>query len=258
MAKYAGVDISKWNGNVNYTELKSGKINGCAVKFAMLRTSYGYSKDIMLDKHYAGCKAAGLYVGAYHWIRAQTPKQAREEAAWLCKLLAGYKWDYPIALDFEDTDYLELSKAQCSAIVEAFMGVLEAENYYTILYTNPDFLANRITAETKAKYDIWLAHWTHGKNPKEFGQKMWQYAAYGSQTDVDNGNATDVGNVTGAGGPIDVNWAYVGYASIIRKVGKNNPPTYKINATRSVSKSQLAEEKELLSGRGYTVSYTKV
>ena len=43
------------------------------------------------------------------------------------KLLSNYSFDYPIALDFEDGDLfaLKLSKEQYSAIVDAFMSVLE-------------------------------------------------------------------------------------------------------------------------------------
>lgn len=255
MSKYAGVDLSRHNTNIDYKQLKAARIDGRAVKFAMLRSSYGCSKDELFDKHYRDCKAVGLYVGAYHWLRAQNPAQAKQEAEWLCKMLRDYELDYPLALDFEDENLfaLSLTKEQYSAIVDAFMVVLERANYYMILYTNPDTIRNRLTAETLRKYDLWLAHWTHGKSPAQYGQTMWQYASYGTAADVASGYATDVGSVKGSGGPIDVNLSYVGYAAKIRKLRKNQP-MYIVTATKSVAAGEVENAKAQAAKLGFAVS----
>ncbi len=255
MAKYMGVDLSYCNTNVDYKKLKAGKIDGGAVKFAMLRTSYGCKKDTLLDKHYAGCKSAGIYVGGYHWLKAQNLTQARQEAEWLCNLLKGYAFDYPIALDFEDSALfaLKLGKEKYSAIIDAFMAVLEKNNYYVVLYTNPDSIANRITDTTLKKYDLWLAHWTHGKPAASYGQTMWQYAAYGTAAEVAKKYATDVGTVNGSGGAIDVDISYVGYASKIKKFGKN-APLITVTASKTVTSAELAKIKTQLTSLGFTVT----
>ncbi|MGN0686662.1 MAG: GH25 family lysozyme [Oscillospiraceae bacterium] len=261
MAKYMGVDLSFNNTAVDYKRLKAATIDGGKVKFAMLRTAYGCFKDTYLDRHYKGCKEAGIYVGAYHWLRAQTPVQARQEAQWLCNLLKSYQFDYPIALDFEDGDLfaLGLSKEQYSAIIDAFMAVLKAANYYVVLYTNPDTIQKRITAATLKKYDLWLAHWTHGAKPYQYGQTMWQYAAYGTAADVENQYATDIGTVDGAGGPIDVDVAYVGYAAKIRKLGMNKPvEKYRVTGTKTVQKSALAQAQGQLKALGFEVEVEEI
>lgn len=255
MAKYMGVDLSYCNGGVDYKTLKKAKIDGGTVKFAMLRTSIGCRKDTLLDKHYAGFRGAGLTnLGAYHWLKAQNVAQAKQEAEWLVKLLCNYEFTYPIALDFEDGDLfaLKLTKEQYSAIVEAFMGVLERANYYVVLYTNPDTLRNRLNGSTLRKHDLWLAHWTHGKTPGQYGQTMWQYAAYGTAAQVKEGSATDIGTVSGSGGPIDVDVAYVGYAAKIRKLGKNQP-LIKVTAVKSVLSGELPGTKKQLEKLGFTV-----
>ena len=255
MAKYMGVDVSYCNGGIDYKALKAAKIDGGAVKFAMLRTSIGCRKDTLLDKHYAGFRGAGLTnLGAYHWLKAQNVAQAKQEAEWLVKLLHNYEFTYPIALDFEDGNLfaLKLSKDQYSAIVEAFMGVLEKANYYVVLYTNPDTIRNRLNGSTLRKYDLWLAHWTHGRPAQEYGQTMWQYAAYGTAAQVREGNATDIGTVSGSGGPIDVDVSYVGYAAKIKKLGKNQP-LVKVTAVKSVRSGELAGTKKQLKKLGFTV-----
>ena len=256
MAKYMGVDLSYHNTAVDYKKLKAGKIDGGKVKFAMLRTSYGCKKDTLLDKHYTGCKKAGIYVGAYHWLRAQNPAQARQEAQWLVDLLKDYQFDYPIALDFEDNELfaLKLSKEQYSAIIDAFMAVLQAANYYVVLYTNPDTIRNRITEATLRKYDLWLAHWTHGKPPEKYGQTMWQYAAYGTEYAVSQGWATDVGTVDGSGGAIDVDISYVGYAAKIRKLGMNKPVRrFNVTGTKTVTADKLDALEKALDKLGCSV-----
>ena len=261
--KYAGVDLSYANANVDYVKLAAGSLEGCRVKFAMLRYSYGTNKDKLFDKHYEGCKAAGLYVGVYHWLRAQTPAAAKAEAEWLVQQLKKYSIDYPIALDFEDSDLfaLKLTKAQYTAIVDSFMSVLQAANYYVILYTNPDTLQNRLNADILERYDLWLAHWT--TKPASYGQTMWQYAALGTSSDVKNKRATRVGTVQGAGGPCDVNWSFVGYAAKIKAEGKNckklqtkEPAAvnYAVIASKIAVKNDLQKITGQLKAQGFTVN----
>ena len=194
-------------------------------------------------------------VGAYHWLRAQNVAQAREEAQWIVEQLAPYQLDYPVALDFEDGALLalKLTKEQYTAIVNAFMSVLEKANYYVLLYTNPDCLENRLQISVRKKYDIWLAHWT--AKPRDYGQTMWQYAALGTAEEVRKGNATAVGTVEGANGPCDVDWCYVGYAAKIRKLGKNKPvERYTVTGSKTVTAGQLAQTEGQLKALGFEVT----
>ena len=253
---YAGVDMSYHQTDVDYKALKAGKIGNAPVKFAMLRSSLGYNKDLMFDEHYKGCKDAGLYVGVYHWIVAQNVTQARKESQWLVELLKGYEIDYPVVLDFEDSDLfaLKLSKEKYTAIVHAFMGVLKSANYYVMLYTNPDTLENRLLPEVREQYDLWLAHWV--TRPTDYGQKMWQYAALGTAEEVSKGWATAVGKVPGLKMPCDVNWSYVGYAALIRKLGQNKAkaediPTVVVATKLCKTAAELTAAENQLKSLGY-------
>lgn len=258
MAEYAGVDLSKWNTGIDYDTLSKAKINGIGTEFAMLRFSYGKSRDSVFDTHYKGCKAAGIKVGAYHWLLAQSVSEARAEAKWLTEQLPGYRLDYPIALDFEDSDLLSLglTKAQYTAIVNAFMSVLQQANYYVILYANPNVLDNYLQPSVRQKYDLWLAHWV--KSPKQYGQKMWQYGALGTAAQVSKGNATMVGSVEGVPGPVDVNICYVDYAAKIRSLGKNSPAAkYLVTGIKTVDSAGLAAVQGQLKALGFTVTAVK-
>lgn len=259
MAEFAGVDISKWNTGIDYKVLKNGGINDKQTEFAMIRFSYGTSRDGKFDEHYNGCKAAGIKVGAYHWLRAKNLTEARAEAKWLAEKLSGYRLDYPVALDFEDSSLLglKLSKEKYTAIITTFMDILQKADYYVILYTNPNILENYLSESIRRKYDLWLAHWTDA--PKQYGQKMWQYAALGTAYDVAKGYATKVGSVAGVQGPVDVNISYVDYAAKIKALGKNgNKTTYRVTGTKIVESSGLAMAQGQLKALGYDVTTEEI
>jgi lysozyme len=58
-----GLDVSKWNADVNWLEVaKAG------IKFAYCKATDGYSLDPKFSKNWAGIKAAGLLRGAYGWF----------------------------------------------------------------------------------------------------------------------------------------------------------------------------------------------
>ncbi len=42
------------------------------------------------------------------------------------------------------------------------------KGYFHNLYTNPDTVRNRLNGSTLRKFDLWLAHRTHGKAPVFF------------------------------------------------------------------------------------------
>ena len=257
--KIAGIDVSRWNAALDYKKLAKATVDGYRIRFAMLRFSYGCGKDTLFDKHYENFKAVGINVGVYHWMLAQNVEQAKQEAAWLAKQLKGYELEYPVALDFEDTELLalNLSKDEYTAIVDAFMKVLKDNGYYVILYANPSCLEQRLNTSVRTDYDLWLAHWVD--TPRKYGQKIWQYGALGTASEVKQSYATAEGYVDGANGPIDVNWGYFNYPSKIKELGLNNfAKKYVITGTKTVTAKQLAQTEGPLKAMGFTVKRTKL
>lgn len=261
--EYAGVDLSVWNANVDYKTLKGASIEGRPLKFAMLRLSYGTTMDKRFAEHYKGCKAAGILVGCYHWLKSSTVSGAKREAEYVVKLLraGGYEMDYPVALDFEDSDLfgLGLSKTQYTALVDAFLVIIKEAGYYPILYTNPAAIETKLDKTVIKRWDLWLAHWV--TKPAQYGQTMWQYAALGTSAEVSKQAATRVGHVDGVKGAVDVNISYVGYAAKIRKfknstkLETNNSAlgNYTIVAVKSAVKNSLSTEQKKLKAMGYSV-----
>ena len=221
---YKGIDISKWQGKVDFKAVKDS-----GVQFVMLRTGFGRFKgqeDPLFLENYKKAKAAGLYIGAYHYSYAKTPQEAKEEAALCLSLLKGLTFSFPIAFDMEERTVAELGKEKVSAIAKAFCDTLEQAGYYVCIYASKSWLQNSFTEEIFKKYDIWLAHWVAETNfQKPFG--LWQY--------------TSDGEVDGIGGRVDLDRAYKPYPEIMRQNGLNGfpkdtptPPTPDFSAGKAV------------------------
>ena len=75
-----GVDVSHWQGNVNWTNLKNA-----GVQFAFAKATEGVDfVDIKFHQNMANARAAGVWIGPYHYARPDSfendPQDAAKEA----------------------------------------------------------------------------------------------------------------------------------------------------------------------------------
>lgn len=226
MAQYKGIDVSKHNGTIDWNKVKAA-----GVQFAMLRAGYGRydnQKDERFEANYKGATAAGIPVGAYHYSYATTAEQAKQEAEVFLGWIKGKNLTYPVAFDIEDKKQANLGVSVISDIIRAFCETVEAAGYYVVVYANKDWLTNRIDADCKSRYDIWLAQWT--SKPTYTGSYgMWQY--------------TSDGAVDGIAGRVDMNIAYKDYPSVIAGMdGSSDTTTSTPTDTAKKTNAELANE----------------
>ncbi|MBO1679911.1 glycoside hydrolase family 25 protein [Bittarella massiliensis (ex Durand et al. 2017)] len=190
-----GVDVSKYQGNVNWSAVKAA---GCS--FVMIRVGYrGYGTGAIVEDPYfrqniAGAKAAGLKVGAYFYTTAINAEEAAEEAGVAAGIIrsTGYSLDYPLAIDIECTQgrVEGMTKAQNTEVVNAFCTAAKSLGYQTMVYANKNWLYNKLDTSQFGSYKIWLAHYT---NQTDYSGRynIWQY--------------TSGGSVPGISGKVDMN-----------------------------------------------------
>lgn len=203
MPVYKGIDVSKWQGEIQWSKVKNSGID-----FAMIREGYGYEgyKDKFFEINYNNAKKVGICVGAYHYSYATTPEEAVKEAESCYKNIRGKKFEYPIAYDMEERKVAELGKEKISAIAKAFCEKMESYGYYVCIYANLSWLNNCFTDEIFKKYDVWLAQWTEKPTfAKPYG--IWQ--------------KTSKGRVDGIDGNVDLDEAYKNYPAIMKVNGLN-------------------------------------
>lgn len=205
MAK-KGIDVSTWQGDIDWNKVKAD-----GIEFAMLRSSFGKENpdkqtDNKFWQNYRNAKAASVPIGAYHYSYATTVEDAKKEADFFLSIVKGCQFEYPIAFDIEDPSQMYLGKDRITDIIMAFCERVQAAGYYVSLYTNLDWISNRIDMSRAKAFDVWLAQWS--SKPTYSGSfGMWQY--------------TSGGSVNGISGNVDMNIAYYDYPSIIKAAGLN-------------------------------------
>ena len=199
-----GIDVSKWNGAIDFQEIKND-----GVEFVMIREGYGKESPSQVDKrfeeNYKNAKAVGVPVGVYHYSYADSVEDAKKEAEFCLKNIAGKQLEYPVAFDIEDKEQLKLSRRQRTDICKAFCEEIEKAGYYAMIYCNLNWYKNYLYSEELKKYDLWLAEWYEEKPSVECG--IWQ--------------KSDQGQINGIGGNVDINEAFKNYPEIMRQKGLN-------------------------------------
>lgn len=215
MPVYKGIDVSKWQGRINWNLVKAD-----GVQFAMIRATFGWGKenvDVLFDTNYENAKKLGIPVGAYHYSYARTPEEAVKEAEHCHNVLKDKTFEYPIAYDMEESGVATLGKEKISQIAKAFCEKMESYGYYVCIYANKHWLDNYFLDEIFEKHDIWLAQWTNRPTfSKPYG--MWQKSAKG--------------NVEGINGYVDLNESYKHYPSIMKINGLNGFKKGSIHKTK--------------------------
>lgn len=203
--EYYGIDLSVHNGTVDMAKVRaSGK------SFVFLREGYGDElsypgqKDSRFEQNYKNAKAAGLHVGAYHYMYATNVNAAKREAHGFLNNIEGKSFDCPIALDIEESSQYKLTNSTVEAIVKAFIDVCEQAGYYVVLYSYESFLTTKFSADFRNRYDVWCANIS--RQPS-ISYGIWQYSF--------------TGMIPGISGRVDLNRTSKDYPSIIKNAGKN-------------------------------------
>lgn len=232
-----GIDISAWQRGFDFDKAISE-----GVEFVILRAAYSTGKDTQFETFYKKCKERNIPVGAYHYSMAKTVADARAEAEFMIKTLAGKQFEYPIYLDVEDKMQQVLGKDTLTAIIQMYCDTLENAGYYVGIYSTYAYLNSYTHIDRLDKYDKWIAQWTSKcTSKKPFG--MWQF---GGETNKIRTNKV-------AGVTCDQDYCYKDYPSIMRNYvlngfgkqqGTNIPP-----AQEKPLKSVLDVAREVLDGK---------
>lgn len=241
-----GIDVSTWQGDIDWNKVKAD-----GIEFAMIRSSFGKENpdkqtDNKFHQNIKNAKAAGIPVGVYHYSYALSAEDAKKEADFCLSVIKGYQLEYPVAFDIEDASQLNLGKKLITDIIMAFCERVQAAGYYVSIYTNLDWISNRIDMERAKVFDVWLAQWNDKPTYSgSFG--LWQYSSKGK--------------VSGIAGNVDMNIAYYDYPSIIKNAGLNGyAKTQQCCNCEVVAIDKVCKEKaetvvEQLKNAGYANAY---
>ncbi len=170
-----GVDVSRWQGNVNWEKLRAQGANFAYIK----ATDGGDHLDPMFTRNWRAADAAGLKRGAYHffyWCRT-----AGEQADWFIRNVPKVDGALPPVIDVEwngdSSCQRRPSREKVLEKMQVFMDRLE--RYYgqrPIIYTAPDFYRDNLQGAF-LDYPFWLR--AVARHPsKVYPDRKWLFWQY--------------------------------------------------------------------------------
>ncbi len=186
---YEGIDVSNWQGYIDYEEVKNDGIDVVYIK-----ASQGTNiKDAYFDINYENAKANGLSVGFYHYLTATNTEEATEEANFFVSVISGKTPDCKLVLDYET--FGGVSTEEINLIARTFMErVEELTNKDIILYSDLSNATSTFDTSLAQDYELWIAYYEDRNNLLNI-QTSWN-TYIGIQY-------TDRGTVNGINGNVD-------------------------------------------------------
>ena len=162
---YQGIDVSRWQGDIDFALVKSS-----GIQVVYIKSSEGKSYiDPYFEKNYSNSKANGLKVGFYHYVTAQNVADAKEQAIFFARVIAEKSPDCRLAMDFEDFGNRSIS--EINNISKVFLETLEQETGSQVLIYSNAYSARNIFSEELTKYPLWVANY-NVSSPS--GNGKWQ------------------------------------------------------------------------------------
>lgn len=198
-----GIDVSKYQGNVNWNEVKKA-----GYEFVFVRLGYANSDgtiviDPYFDRNMRGAAAAGLDVGVYLYSYIDSVSHAKIAATKVLELVSEYNLTMPIGLDYEHSAmYKDYGREKNTDICNAFMKVIANSGYLPMYYSYTSFVNSYMNMAVLEKYEgLWIANYT-GKIGVD-DTAIWQHSSSGK--------------VNGIAGRVDLNRMYCDIPRIVKE-----------------------------------------
>ncbi len=194
-----GIDVSKWNGSINWDAVKNSGISYVIIRCGYRGSTTGaLIQDPKFAANIQGAANAGIKVGIYFFTQAVNEVEAVEEASMTIGLIKNYKISYPVFLDVEGSggrgDTIDAGTR--TSVINAYCQTIKNSGYTAGVYANKTWLSSKINTGSLGGNKVWLAQYSAA--PSYSGKfDMWQY--------------TSKGSVSGISGSVDMNISYLGY-----------------------------------------------
>lgn len=207
-----GIDVSEWQGNINWSKIKSSGID-----FAFVRISYGIShEDYTYDENMKNAELAGVPVGTYVYSTALSTAAALKEAKLAISKMQGYKVSYPVVFDLEYSKAEKLSPQTVSKMALTFCNEVRKAGYYPMVYCNTNWYDNYIDWSLLSGIDVWIARYgdtIQAPDHTKYNYTIWQ----STDGNKENGLNSTSGLVAGipSGDDVDLDFGFVDYTKKI-------------------------------------------
>ncbi len=201
---YFGVDVSSWQGNVDWHKLKEQ-----GVYFAFIRLGYrGYESgvinmDTKFEDNIRGALDADIKVGVYFFSQALNADEAYEEAMFVLDNIKGYDVTFPVVFDWEtvSSDTARTNNIETEQLCQAanvFCNTVAEAGYTPMVYCNQNISMLYYELSRIQAFDFWYAEY---KDQPTFYYDfdIWQYSSSAKLEGIPNAM-------------VDVNISFVDYS----------------------------------------------
>lgn len=202
---YNGIDVSKWQGVVDWN-----KVRAAGIDFVMIKAGEGTKVEETFIRNITGAKQAGIQCGIYWFANARNTDECKAEAKACLETIKPYQLEYPVVYDFEyrtlDNNPLANDREKCTDVICTFLEEIEKSGYYAMLYSNRDFPSRYLNIRKLTdRFDFWYAN--YGLDSPDVSCGMWQRSC--------------TGRVDGIQYDVDLDISYIDYKSIMQNLHIN-------------------------------------
>ena len=186
-----GVDVSHWQGTINWSKVKAA---GMQFAFMKATESTTYT-DTQLATNWAGVQAVGMYRGAYHFARPKVGT-APAQAKYFVSKVGSFQGPgtLPPVLDLEASGGLGVTALR-SWTATWLQTVEQLTGRTPIIYVSPAFWEYYLGNSTAfTRYPLWIAHYGVSTPRVPGGWPTWTFW-----------QRTSSGTVSGISGNVDMN-----------------------------------------------------
>lgn len=221
------LDVSKWNGTVNFNKVVKSGVYG-----VIIRAGHGTSEDPLFLSNYINAKNAGLRVGAYWYTNCVNVKEAKTEAQVFLNVIKNKTFELPVYMDIEEKSQVALADKQITAVVNTFCTTLEKAGYYAGVYSMDSFFVRKSMRQLQKRYSTWVAKWSENTPRYCTSFDLWQY--------------TNTAKIDGINTDVDVSYCYKDFEKIIKSKQLNGFKKQQANSenTRYTLKIETPIESE--------------
>lgn len=215
-----GIDVSHHNGNIDFR-----KVAADGISFVFVKATQGKSfRSPKFLQFVRDAKAAGLLIGAYHYVddSAGSVDAAKAEAQNFYRAIRDAGgigvFDLPPVMDYE-SNKKGYSKATITAVAKTFLEEIhKLTGVKPLVYTYPAFIGNFTGLSS---YPLWIARYSNQTPADASGWTRWDYWQY---SDGAAGGYLPRGNrkVDGIIGNVDLN-EFDGTVAELKAKYKNEP-----------------------------------
>jgi len=169
-----GIDVSYYQGKINWQKVKSMKDDDVSVRFAFIKATEGLLLvDPYFQRNWREAPKAGIICGAYHFFRPK--RDGKSQAKFFLQVVNVEKGDLPPVVDIETLD--GVSPLKMRAELADFLNYVEVKTKVRpIIYTGLKFYEDYLQ-DNFDEYPLWIAHYYQPKLRLDRSRwKFWQHS----------------------------------------------------------------------------------